>query len=73
MTVKTDFIAIAPSATAKAAVAKGGSDIASLQALLNQKIVELQITLKALIAVYPNTDGDAAAYTALSTVLAELA
>jgi hypothetical protein len=44
----------------------------SLVAMAQQHITELEIVLKQIIAIHPSTGGDAANYSALNAVLAEL-
>lgn len=73
MTVSADIKAITPTATAKAALSKGGTDI---NALFSQTLLvsaELRKLLLQIQALHPSGGGDAANYAALTTIINELA
>jgi hypothetical protein len=73
MTVVTEIKAITFTPTAKAALSKSGTDIASLtnQALL--ATYELKKCLSQIVSLHPTGGGDAANLSALNAVIAELA
>jgi hypothetical protein len=72
MTVRTDLLAVTPTANAKNVVQVSGENLPQLMALADQHITDLKILLKQVIALHPSTGGDAANYTALQSLLAEL-
>lgn len=72
MTALTDAKAVAPNATAKAALAVKGHDAATMTALIQQHAAELKSIVSTFQAAYP-TSGDSTTLTALNTLLAELA
>jgi hypothetical protein len=73
MTALADLNAIALTATAKAAVSAKGEDLSALVALAKTHITELSALLKLIVAVHPNSGGDASNYAALNTIIGELA
>jgi hypothetical protein len=72
MTALADLKAITLTATAKAAVSAKGADLAALVTLAQRQVIELEITLKQIVALHPSSGPDASNYTALNAVLAEL-
>jgi hypothetical protein len=72
MTTRSDIAAIVPTANARAVVMAKGFNLDSLLLQLQQQTVEMQITLKQVIALHPSGGGDAANVTALNAVLTAL-
>jgi len=73
MTALTDLTAISLTATAKAAASAKGEDLGALITLAKTHITELSALLKQIVAVHPSAGGVAANYTALNTIIGELA
>lgn len=73
MTVLADLKAIAMTTNAKNVVSAKGADLNALVQTAEQHVIELQALLKQIIAVHPSGGGDASNYTALGSVLAQLA
>jgi len=71
MTALVDVKALAPNASAKAALAVKAQDYASLQNAAILKASELKVIVAQMIALHP-TSGDATTLTNLNTILAEL-
>jgi hypothetical protein len=73
MTAHTHLVAITPTANAKSVAVVAGTNLPQLMTLADQRITELKILLKQIIALHPSSGGDASNYSALQAVLAELA
>jgi hypothetical protein len=71
MTALTDAKALAPNATAKAAVAVKGSEYVTLQNLLIGHANDMISLINQMIKLHP-TSGDNSTLTALNALLAEL-
>jgi hypothetical protein len=72
-TCLTDLNAINLTATAKAAASAKGVDLAAIVMLAKTHAIELSSLLRQIQAVHPSSGGDAANYTALTTIISELA
>lgn len=72
MTVKVDLAAIVPTSTARAAFEAAGTNLDVLLTQVVEQVTDLQRLLKQVIAFHPSSGDDAANYTALGNVLAEL-
>jgi hypothetical protein len=68
-TVKSDIVAIVPTANAKAVVQAKGAQITDLTTLLQQHAIELQVIVRQVIALTPTGDAN---LTALNNLLSEL-
>ena len=72
MTVKADLLAISVTPIAQAAAMKAGVNLNALVVHAEARANELSILLKQIAAFHPSTGGDAANFTALQAVIAEL-
>jgi hypothetical protein len=72
MTIHADLTAITPTANARSAFKKAGTDLDELLAQVANHATDLQRLLKQVIALHPSSGGDSTNYTALSNLLAEL-
>jgi hypothetical protein len=73
LTLKTDLTAITPTTTARQAFKNAGTNLDELLAQVAVQASDLQRLLKQVIALHPNSGGDSSNYSALTSLLAELA
>lgn len=73
MTAMTDLNAISLTANAKAAGSASGVDLVGLVTQAKLHIIELRTILQQIVKIHPSSGGDAANYSALNAVVAELA
>ncbi|WOJ89852.1 hypothetical protein RZS28_00615 [Methylocapsa polymorpha] len=71
-TVRQNLAAVTLTANAKSAGQAAGVNLASLQAQLDEHLVEAAVLLKQIIALHPSSGGDATNYTALQNLLAAI-
>lgn len=69
MTVKSDIVAVVPTANAKAVVSAKGADISGLMTLLQTRALEMQTLARQIISLHPTGDAN---LTALNAILTEL-
>jgi hypothetical protein len=73
MTVLTELNAISLTGTAAAAAQARGVNLGALASLAKTHTIELKTALTNVLAVHPSSGGDSTNYSALQTIIAELA